>query len=84
MLLPYMFIGRIMFQYHYFIVMPFVLLAIIYFFKDIEEKYKISYLIPTYLLIVLIVFLIYFPVVSGIPITNEHSENLKLLASWYW
>ena len=84
MLLPYMFIGRIMFQYHYFIVMPFVLLAIINFFKDIEEKYKISYLIPTYLLIVLIVFLIYFPVVSGIPITNEHSESLKLLASWYW
>ena len=54
MLLPYMFIGRIMFQYHYFIVMPFVLLAIINFrcllniLKDIVLLLKSSQKIIEY------------------------------------
>ena len=82
--LPYIFINRIMFQYHYFIVMPFLILVIVNLFRDIEDKYKINYLIPLYLVLVLIVFIMFFPITSGIPITYEYSESLKLLSSWDW
>ncbi len=82
--LPYIFIGRVMFLYHYFPVLPFIMLAIAMFIKDIEEKTKCPQISYIYLALVIAFFIIYYPVVSGLPVSNNYLESLKLLPSWYF
>lgn len=82
--LPYIFIGRVMFLYHYFPVLPFIILSIVLMFKDIRERYRIDFIIPIYLLLVLTFFITYYPVISGKVVSNNYIENLKLFKSWYF
>ena len=80
--LPYAFIGRVMFLYHYFPVLPFMMFGIVNLFKGIEEKYKINYLIPIYMLFVIAFFIMYYPVVSGIETPVSYIEKLRLFDTW--
>jgi len=73
-----------MFLYHYFPVLPFIILTITNFFKDLENKIKVDFIIMSYLVFVVIFFIIYYPIVSGTPISNNRIENLKLFSSWYF
>ncbi len=80
--LPYAFIGRVMFLYHYFPVLPFMMLGIVNLFKSIEEKYKLKYLIPLYMIFVIAFFIIYYPVISGIETPVSYIEKLRIFNSW--
>lgn len=80
--LPYAFIGRVMFLYHYFPVLPFMMLGIINLFQSIEEKYKLKYLIPLYMIFVIAFFIIYYPVISGIETPVSYIEKLRIFNSW--
>ena len=80
--LPYAFIGRVMFLYHYFPVLPFMMLGIVNLFKSIEEKYKLKYLIPLYMIFVIAFFIIYYPVISGIETPISYIEKLRIFDSW--
>ena len=80
--LPYMFIGRIMFLYHFFPVLPFLYLAIVNLFYQINKNNKFDLFITLYLMICLIVFIIYYPVSSGIPISDKYIEKTKILSTW--
>lgn len=80
--LPYIFIGRCMFLYHYFPVLPFVMLAIVYLFKDITTKKIGNYILIGYIATIAIVFILYYPIVSGLPVPNTYIETFKLLKSW--
>lgn len=82
--LPYIFIGRVMFLYHYFPVVPFITLAVVKLLKDIEEKTKKTFIVPIYLTIVIGFFITYYPVISGIPVSKYYIDSLKLLESWYF
>ena len=82
--LPYIFIGRVMFLYHYFPVVPFITLSVVKLLKDIEEKTKKTFIVPIYLTIVIGFFIIYYPVISGIPVSKHYIDSLKLLESWYF
>lgn len=82
--LPYVFIGRVMFLYHYFPVIPFMILSVVYFLKEITEKYKLGFLIPLYLVPVILFFIIYYPVISGMEVPINYIEALKILPSWYF
>lgn len=80
--LPYAFIGRVMFLYHYFPVLPFMMLGIVNLFKSIEEKYKLKYLIPLYMIFIIAFFIIYYPVISGIETPVSYIEKLRIFDSW--
>lgn len=80
--LPYLFIGRIMFLYHYFPAIFLMMLAIVVLISDIEKKWAFLKLLPIYLLFVLLVFILYYPVVSGIEASNDYLDSLRLLKSW--
>lgn len=82
--LPYVFIDRIMFIYHYFPVTPFMILSIVLLFKDAVSKFKIKFIIPIYIVLVSIFFIIYYPVISGSVTSNQYIEKLKLFSSWYF
>ncbi|MBR3049283.1 MAG: glycosyltransferase family 39 protein [Bacilli bacterium] len=80
--LPYIFIGRCMFLYHYFSVLPFMMLSIVYFFKDINKKLNTDMVMYTYIVLFISFFIIYYPVVSGVKVNNNYISHLKLLKSW--
>lgn len=82
--LPYVFIGRIMFLYHYFPVTPFMMLAIVGLFKDLTEKLKLKYIIPIYLVFVIAFFIIYYPVITGNAVSLDYLDKIQLFNSWYF
>ena len=73
-----------MFLYHYFPVTPFMMLAIVGLFKDLEEKYKLKHLIPIYLFFVILFFIIYYPVISGNTVSLDYLNKIQLFKSWYF
>ena len=80
--LPYMFIGRAMFIYHYFPVLPFMYLAITNLFYQINKRNKYDLFLILYMMICLLVFIIYYPVSSGVPVNDKYIEKTKILSTW--
>lgn len=81
-LMPYVFIGRAMFMYHYFPTLPFVMLAIVSLIKWITEKMKSNSFYIFYVALVIIIFLVFYPVTTGLTTTSEYVNALKWLSSW--
>lgn len=82
--LPYIFIGRVMFLYHYFPVIPFLMLLLVATLKHLEEKTKVYFVVPLYLTLIIGFFIIYYPIISGIPTSKPYVDTLKLFDSWYF
>lgn len=80
--LPYSFIGRAMFMYHYFPTLPFIMLAIVSFMKWITEKVKSNMPLILYTILVVFCFFIFYFVVSGAIVESDYIESLKWLSSW--
>ena len=82
--LPYIFINRIMFLYHYFPILPFMILQITYMLKKETEKRNIKWLIPTYIILCFLFFVLYYPVVSGARVPENYLKSLQLFSTWYF
>ena len=82
--LPYMFIGRQMFIYHFYYAVPFMILAIVYLARDIIEKYPQNqkYLL-FYLALTSILFLAYYPALTGYEVYKEYINMLRWLPKWW-
>lgn len=80
--LPYLLIGRVMFLYHYFPTLPFMMLAVIVLIADLEKKFNQRKILPIYLILVLFVFILYYPVASGMTVSNDYINALRILKSW--
>lgn len=83
-LIPYLSISRIMFMYHYFPVLPFMMLSIVMFIKDIESKIRFKKIYLIYIVITILVFIYFYPVVSGMEVPETYIESTKWLDSWYY
>ena len=73
-----------MFLYHYFPVLPFLYLAITNFFYQINKNSKKDWLMLAYMLLVIIFFIVYYPIISGTTVSNDYVENTKLFDSWIY
>ena len=82
--LPYIFVGRLMFMYHYFITLPFIMLAIVSFIKWLTEKTKNDRIYYGYIGLIIITFIIFYPVVSALPVSSSYIESLRWLSEWYF
>ena len=82
--LPYLFIGRVMFMYHYFPTLPFIMLAITAFIKWITEKIKNNSVYLFYVAVVVLMFICFYPVISGMLTNSDYIDSLKWLSSWYF
>ena len=80
----YVGIERIMFLYHYFPVLPFVMLTIVAFIKWICEKTKTDIAIYIFAAIIVIVFIKFYPIYSGFPTSPEYIKELQWLKTWIW
>ena len=80
--LPYIFIGRAMFMYHFFPTIIFIILAIVAFIKWLSEIVKNNSIYIIYIVIVIAVFLTFYPVTVGVKMPSDVIDSLKWLSSW--
>lgn len=78
---PWVGVPRCTFIYHYFSIIPFLILCILYVLKKIVDRWSdFKYFVYIYLALVLAVFILFYPIVSGMHVSNSY---LKLI-SWFW
>lgn len=79
---PYIFIDRAMFMYHYFPTLPFIMLAIVALVKWITEKLQNNSFYIFYVALVILLFFVFYPITSGMVTTTDYIDSLKWLSSW--
>jgi dolichyl-phosphate-mannose--protein O-mannosyl transferase len=83
--LPYAFVGRQMFIYHFYYAVPFMMLAITYMLKDAMKyfpEYRKYYFL--YLAAVAGLFLVFYPVLSGYEVPKAYVDYvLKWFPGWW-
>jgi dolichyl-phosphate-mannose--protein O-mannosyl transferase len=81
--LPWCFVERITFIYHYFPASLFMILMLAYALHLLAEKWRWGkWAAFGYLAVVVAVFAIFYPVVSGIPSDREYQFALRWLEEW--
>ncbi|MGI6175295.1 MAG: phospholipid carrier-dependent glycosyltransferase [Christensenellales bacterium] len=81
--LPWVIVTRATFTYHYFATVPFLVFAIVYFIRYLEKRYvKLRWLSYTVMGAVLLLFCIFYPALSGVPVSKEYAFALRWLPSW--
>ncbi len=81
---PYIFVERLMFIYHFYYSLPFVMMAIVYGAKDILNYFpKYSMLVWGYFALVAGLFIGFYPVLSGYEVVKTYVDNvLTWLPNW--
>ena len=82
--LPYVFIGRATYIYHYYLSVPLVCLAITYFINRYWHKPVGKVATIVIFATTVAMFLAFYPVISGAPTPTEYIHNLKWFSSWYF
>lgn len=82
--LPYVFIGRIMFMYHYFPVLPFIMLANVALIKWLTDLIDDNSIYYFYIGVVILFFIYFFPIISGTVKTAEFIDKFKWFKSWFF
>lgn len=81
--LPWVFISRVTFIYHYFPTIIFGMLMIGYTIKLwINENILRKRLVILCLMLVVVFFLLFFPVISGLPVDRNYALSLKWFPKW--
>lgn len=97
-MVPWMLITRSVYIYHYFATVPMIILASVYVLKHYEDRYyycpleqgvpvskggkflpKLKYI---WIAAVIIFFIVYYPVISGMPVKKTYVDALELLPTW--
>lgn len=80
---PWILVTRVAFIYHYFTAVPFMIFGIVYAIKNlIEDKIISKKAVWVYMAIVLILFVMYYPVLTGIDVKASYVEMLKIFSTW--
>lgn len=80
---PWMSISRITFIYHYFPAILFVMLMMGYTMLHVMESFSWGKTAITfYMAIAVFIFFLFFPVISGLPVSKEYGLHLRWLKDW--
>lgn len=95
--LPWVLVPRLTFIYHYFTAVPFIIFGLIYLFTRLNQSpslsrnvieianVKISVLkmiVLAFVIINFLLFVLFYPAISGSPTTREYLSFLKWLPDW--
>jgi len=82
--LPWIIIPRdLTFIYHFFTAVPFMVFCIVYVIMFIlEKKPKARFGVYVYLALVLVLFIVFYPVLSGLPVLKTYAAFLRWFKSW--
>ncbi len=97
-MLPWMLISRSMYIYHYFATVPMIILASVYVVSHYENAYYyvpksigikvtgtkviIPYLKYAWIALAVILFIVFYPVLTGIPTAKTYIESLQWMPTW--
>ena len=84
--IPYVFVERLMFIYHVYYAVPFMILAIVYMLRDLMERFDfVTKFYGIYLFFVAGLFLAFYPVLTGYVIPQAYmTEYLKWFSTWWF
>lgn len=82
--LPWAAISRITFIYHFFPVIPFVMLTIVYCIKVLMENGLPEHCVYAYLAVIAFVAIMFYPAVSGLTVPDFYIKFLRWLPTWYF
>ncbi len=82
--LPWIAITRLAFIYHYFPATIFGTLAIGYVINRLGKNKKAEKYLWVYPAAVFVLFIVFFPVISGLPAGANYVDRLELLDTWYF
>ncbi|CAM3467021.1 phospholipid carrier-dependent glycosyltransferase [Paenibacillus lupini] len=82
--LPWMLVPRLTFLYHYFAMVPFMILAIVYIFTRFEDgRDHRKWIRWLYAGIAVVLFIMYYPVISGMEVSKDYVMiALRHFDSW--
>lgn len=82
--LPWVFVTRCTFIYHFFAGVPFMIMLIMYAVRDLEMRYeKFRYVTVTFCVLCVLSFVLFYPVLTGIPVLDLYTKNvLTWFGSW--
>ncbi|MEN8906446.1 MAG: phospholipid carrier-dependent glycosyltransferase [Clostridiales bacterium] len=81
--IPWVVIPRCAFIYHFFTIVPFLILIIVYLLKELYEKIPNGkILFYSYLVLIVILFILFYPVISGMEVSQDYTKLLKWFDNW--
>jgi dolichyl-phosphate-mannose-protein mannosyltransferase len=83
-MLPWMLVSRSAFIYHFFPMVPFMMLSVVYVIKQWIEKGRSKKMVYGYLVLVIALFILFYPAVSGLIVPESYIKFLRWLPSWYF
>ena len=83
-LLPWVFVSRVIFEYHYFPSVVFLVLALGHVFRTVELRYpRPKGVILSFTAVSVVLFLAFYPVLSGLAVPRWYElKFLKWLGTW--
>ncbi len=82
-LLPWVFVKRVVFEYHYFPASVFLVLALAYLFSLIKDRKHGKAVIISFTAVSVVLFLLFYPVISGQPASRvPYSSWVSWLPTW--
>ncbi len=82
--IPYIFISRVTFIYHFYVSMPFLCLASAYFINKYWNKKRGKIATIIFFASVVVLFAVFYPVISGAPVSTTWIHQLKWFPSWFF
>lgn len=81
---PWVLVPRSTFLYHYFAMVPFMILSIVYMMKLLESKIgPIKYIRYVYVALAALLFIMFYPVLSGMVVTQGYVDDiLRWFSTW--
>lgn len=82
--IPWMLVPRETFIYHYFAMVPFIIISIVYIFQNLEERNnRWKYGRWIYTILAIILFVMFYPALSGTVVSSEYVQDyLRWFPSW--
>ncbi|MEK5413866.1 phospholipid carrier-dependent glycosyltransferase [Paenibacillus sp. FSL L8-0708] len=81
---PWMLVPRETFIYHYFAMVPFMILGIVYIMKLLDTKFpEARYVQYVYVAVALLLFIAFYPVLSGMQVSGDYVKDmLRWFPTW--
>jgi dolichyl-phosphate-mannose--protein O-mannosyl transferase len=82
--IPYVFISRVTFIYHFYVSVPFLCLATAYLINQHWNSRKGKIVTIVLFAAVIVLFAVFYPVISGMPTSISYIHDLKWFPSWFF
>lgn len=80
--LPYAFVSRGLFLYHYYVNVPIICLGSAYFISKYWHNRWMKVVAIIYFILVVALFVLFYPVISGMPVLSSVTESLRWFEQW--